>query len=216
MSSPEPTPAPSPLRCLGGDAAPAELIDDALLAAGFPKAAQRSVWTLLVPALAARPPADLDERVIAFAREHAVDATELARALRAHRFLLRRAALLRLPKEIYAGDLVALAGGELPGRRLFEMVAPGYDLGIAAVERELVGAALTAHGSLLEAVSWRLDEMILSDDGPIGRARVGVMTLSYRTGTREDRLTLQLLPEELGALEAACRAMLGKPREDER
>jgi hypothetical protein len=208
-------PAPAvALRCLGGDGAPADLVADALLVASFPKAAQRTFWTLLVPAIVSAPPPEVEGDIEAFARREGLDVDAVSRALRAHRFLLRGAAQHQLDKESYASDLVALAGSELTGRRLFEAIVSGYDLARRALEHEHVSAALTAHGSLLEGVAWRVDEMVLSPDGTLARARVGILTLRYRTGARESRLSLQLLPREIEALERACRAMLGKPDEE--
>ena len=200
-----------PLRCLGGRGAPSDLIEDARLVASFPKPAQKGFWMLLVPILRERMTPELGEQMTAFADQHGLDPSTLSRALRAHRFLLRQAATHKLDKDGYAADLVAVAGSELAGRRLFEIIMPGYALGCQSVVRERVGAALTAHGALLEQVDWRLDEMVLSTRGPIDRARVGVLTLGFSNGDHRERITLQALPEQLEQLERACRQMLGKP-----
>ncbi len=213
----DPTPHDAPaLHCLGGQGAPPDLVADARQILAFPKAAQRAFWTLLVATLADEVPAQTRAQIDAFAEQHVLRAPCLHAPIRAHRFLLREAADHKLSKETYARDLVTLAGSELQGRRLFEIIMPGYELGCASLSRARVGKALASHGSLLDRVDWRLDEIVVSREGNVDRARVGFLTLGYRTGPQVERLTLQLLPAELQQLEAACRAMLGKSGEVER
>ena len=211
----QPERGPLPLRCLGGRGAPPELLRDANLVTSFPSTAQRAFWMLLVPTLPDEPDPSLQGQLEAFARQHELGAEPLSRALRAHRFLLREAATRHLPKEDFAADLVDVAGGELPGRRLFEAIMPGYDLGCQSLMRERVGAALAAHGTLLERVDWRLDEMVLGPHGSIDGARVGLPPCTPVAGARRDRLTLQVLPDTLERLETACRTMRGLPAREE-
>lgn len=216
MMEPNTVCSPPRLRCLGDQGAPPDLVEDAMRLLGFARAAQRAFWMLLVPSVVDAPPTELSAQLDAFAQQHELQTDALASTLRAHRCLLRGAAERRLGKADYAADLVALAGSELQGRRLLEVLMPGFELGCKNLQQERVGDALAAHGSLLERTEWRLDEMVLSQRGGIDRARVGLVTMSYRTGDRRDRITLQLLPPQLELLEQACRAMLGKTSEEMR
>src|SRR5271170_7566220 len=99
MTSPEETHAPV-LQCLGGRAPEPQLTADLVILAAFPAAAKNRLYQVLGPSLTDPVPRDLEERLDRFTRAFALPGTDLARAVRACRFLLREAASLDLPAAV--------------------------------------------------------------------------------------------------------------------
>ncbi len=83
---------------------------------------------------------------------------------------------------------------------------------MAQVRRQLLRGALIDHGNVLEGVDWRVDQVATSSRGGLLREPVGVITLRYRTGGKEERLTVQLVPEALHELQQACESLAAAKR----
>ncbi len=92
------------------------------------------------------------------------------------------------------------------------MLLAGYDAARAQVRRELVRGTLLDHGNVLDGVDWRLDHVSTSSRGGVLGEPVGVLTLRYRAGDREERLTVQLVPEALRELSKACESLAAAAR----
>jgi hypothetical protein len=174
----------------------------------LPEGALRAFWMLLSLALYDVPPRDLDQQVARFAEEHDVEPKVMAGALRAHRFLLREAGKRDLTEEQYADDLATIAGDEERARRLQMVLLPGFEPAMERVKQEIVTGGIADHGKVLTRVKWRVDSMLASDRGSSEARRIGMLTIGYREGAREDRITLQVLPDGLQALYDACKGMI--------
>jgi hypothetical protein len=60
----------------------------------------------------------------------------------------------------------------------------------------------------VEGVSWRVEHVTASNRGQSLNLPVVTLTVAYREGERQDRITLQLLPDALQELQAMCQRLL--------
>lgn len=196
------------LSALSNDEIPAALRGELCAVLELPEGALRAFWMLLSLALYDVPPRDLERESARFAEEHGIDPKVMAGALRAHRFLLREAAKRNITKEQYAEDLATVAGDEERAKRLHAVLLPGFEPAMERVKQEIITGGIADHGKVLTEVKWRVDSMLASDRGSSEQKRIGMLTIGYREGRREDRVTLQVLPDGLQALYEACKGMI--------
>jgi hypothetical protein len=196
-------PPDRPIHALGGQPAPAEVERDLGLVLALPPSARARFWEVLGPCLREPLPDSIEARLDAFCRAHEAPADLLARALKACRFLVWQASSRGLPREAFAADLATLS----PSEELAAVLLAGYDAAGAQVRRELLRGALLDHGNVLDGVDWRVDHVATSSRGGLLREPVGVITLRYRAGAREERLTVQLVPDALRELHQACESL---------
>lgn len=192
------------LHCLDGGLAPPELAADLSRLQRLPAPAQGRFWDALGPSLREPMPRAVEERLEAFCQQLGADPDDLAPLLRACRFLLRAAAHLDLPRARFAEDLAALTDDAATR----EILLAGYEKATAVLRREILESTLAEHGQHLVGVDWRLDTINASQHGRSLASPVGVLTLRYRQGNREERLTLQALPDVLQQLQRACAELL--------
>src|SRR6185436_2551560 len=124
---------------------------------------------------------EVEAQLDQFCRTHESDEALLAPAIKACRFLLRRAAAIDLSRALFTEDLAQLAGST---PELAALLLAGYEAGKAVVRRELLRSALFDHGKLVEGVSWRVDQLTTSNRGDKLDARVVSLTLRYQEGER--------------------------------
>ena len=196
---------PRLLRSLGGRPAPAELVADLTLVAGFPAAARDALWTLLGPCLGERLPPTVDEDIVAFAGRHGIDPGALARALRSCRLLVRSAAAFDLPDELLAEDVRSIEGAGGPAAAL---LLRGYAAAKRQIHETAARAATAEHGRVLEGTDWRLDRVVASGVGGALAFPVAVITLRCRDGGRQERITFQADPDRIRELAAICERLL--------
>ena len=196
-------PPGTPLHALGGQPAPAEVERELALVLELPPSARARLWEALGPCLVEPLPDTVEARLDAFCRAHEAPSELLARALKACRFLVWQASSRGLPREAFAADLASLS----PAPELAALLLAGYDAAKAQVRRELLRGALLDHGNVLDGVDWRVDHVATSSRGGLLHEPVGVITLRYRAGGREERLTVQLVPEALRELHHACESL---------
>jgi hypothetical protein len=197
------------LSCFAGRPAPAWIAGDFEALAALPHGAQDRLWDVLGPCLDPAPPSDLDRLVDAFARKHEAVLTRLVSALRGARALVAEAAASGADEATFAADLGRLAGGDAAtAERLRAVLLPGYAKAIAAIRTEIIRRTLLEHGNLLTRVDWRVDQILGSQHGRDLRATLGVVTLTFKRGAAEERVTLHCEPGLLRRLRAACDEML--------
>lgn len=185
------------LQCLGGKAAPPGLAEDLRRILALPPVAAARLWSVLGPSLAEPLPEGLEQQLDAFCREHDLSRADLARPVKAARFLLREAAGMDLAREAVAADLLALCpdAPEIEG-----VLLAGYDSARAFLRQEMLQGTLADHGKLLVGVDWRRDAVEASSRGAKMRVPVAFVTLRYREGEETKRITLQVLPAMLEEL----------------
>jgi hypothetical protein len=190
----------SPIQALGGQPAPPDVVRDLALVLELPSPARARLWEVLGGCLVEPLPPTMEDRLDAFCRVHGASPDVLARAIKACRFLVWQAGSRALPRAVFAADLAALSSS----KEISDLLLAGYDRASAQVRRELLRGALLDHGNVLEGVDWRVDQVASSSRGASLRDPVGVLTLRYRAGDKDERLTVQLGPEALRELYDAC------------
>lgn len=196
---------PLELHALGGGHAPPGMAADLQKILLLPASARQCFWDALGPCLREPLSPEIEAQLDQFCGAHAIDKALLASAIKACRFLIRRAAAIDLSRALFAEDLDQLAGS---APELAALLLAGYEAGKAFVRREILRRALLDHGKLVEGVNWRVERLTTSDRGDKLDARVVSLTLRYREGEHNQRITLQMLPESIAELRAMCDALL--------
>ncbi len=195
------------LRCLDGGGAPPEITADLRLVATLPQPARRALWTALGPSLREPLVPAVETQLDDFCRRHGVNDDDLARVLKACRFLVREAAKRDLPLPAFLEDVAALAGAE---SETALVLASGYEKARALLRRDMLGEALRAQGTVLTGIHWRLDTIRASSTGIRASADVALVTLEHLEGDKAGRLVLHLPLAEVEALKRVCEEILGK------
>lgn len=196
------------LRSLGDAAIPPLLRDELRLVRQLDEHARDGFGLLLSMAIAEHPGRSLDEHVGAFAERHGMAGADLAKALRAHRFVLREASQRDVEPPAYAADLQRLAADDAEADRLQSLLLPAFVPAMNQLREERIAGAISDHGKVVVGVRWRVDSMLASDRGSAETMRVGLLTLQLREGGRHDQITMQVLPDMLDTLATACQSMI--------
>jgi hypothetical protein len=186
--------------------APASLAADVEALLGLSPQAKGRLLEILLPCLAPTLGPEVDQKVEAFARQTEVVPSRLVFALRGLRFLLETVARAAAEKHVLSVDLGRL-GGER-AEELRALVLPLYEPATKVLRAEMVRRTILDHGALLTGVDWRVDRVLGSQHGHALGATLGVLTLSYRHGSQEERLTLHCEPAVLQNLRTILDAML--------
>jgi hypothetical protein len=192
--------APVELRCLRGKPTPPGLANDLRGLTRLPDVARDALWSVLGPCLAEPLAAEADGMLDAFCHTHGLHRDDLARPIKACRFLLREAARGNVARATFVQDLRALCGKDDAIEQFF---VAGYDAACKVVRQEVLQGTLADHGKLLMGVDWRVDSVQASNRGSKMRVPVALLTLRYREGDETKRITLQVLPETLRQLREA-------------
>jgi len=197
-------PAPAPLLCLSGSAAPPEIEADLARVATLPPSARDSLWDVLLPSLEDPLPSAMERRLDDFCARHRVADEHLARALKACRFLLREAAKLDLDLPSFTKDLAQVARDPAIGA----LLAAGYERAKSLVRKQILRAVLLDHGQALTSVDWRLDHVTASSHGARMNAPIAILTLRAQEADRSTRTTFHASLAAIAELRAACDAIL--------
>jgi hypothetical protein len=198
----EPGAPPSiPLESLAGGAAPPDIADDLRVLTRLPLSARERIWEALGPCLVEVIGPDVEGRLDHFCQTHGVPDGDLARVIKACRFLIREASVVDADRDAFARDLGRLCP-DLPA--LGEILLPGYDLAKAQVRAEILSNTLADHGKLVEGIDWSVDVLSSSSRGERLGLPVIVLTFRYREGTRRDRITLRFVPAFVQRLREIC------------
>lgn len=203
---PRPASEPTRLHALAGAAAPTWLARDLACVFELPSDACARLWEVLEPSLDEVIDARTERALDAFTRGFEIPSEKLASTVRSLRFLLRAAAHISLAKALFLDDVAALVGSAAhPSLRA---VVERYDDALARVRSEIIGRTLSDHGNLVTSLGWRLDKVGASNHGePVG-VPIAMLSFTYRFGDKEERISLQILPEKLRELRAICDKIL--------
>lgn len=194
------------LHTLGGRPAPFDIKFDLKELLLTCEVAQDSFWQLLAPAVAEASPDGLQGAVAKLCEDHALTPERVGRALRVCRLLFREGARRNIAPELLAQDLAVVAPND--AEALCGALVLRYQQLAGGLRQEILYGALTDHGSLLTGVSWRVDEMKLSQRGAELASAVTLITLSYVDGNEKKRVTLQALPDTIAQLRSMCDSLL--------
>jgi hypothetical protein len=189
------------LRCCHGNPAPIPVVEGWRQFLRFPEQARKGFWGLLAPVLLEPANRSNRQRIESFSREYGLAEKDVASAVRSCDFLLRQASALDLDASAFQQDLAALSEGDEQGA---EVILSQYDAAKADLRRVIIQESLADHGRVLVGVDWRVDNVTASDRGAKLNTTVVLLTLRYRDGKREERITFQLTPETVKELKLFC------------
>jgi len=197
--------SPSGPRFLGGDAPPPGLAGDLRALGGLPLPVRDALWEVLAPNLEAQIGEQATAAVNAFCEARRIRPDDLVSPIKACRYLFRQAARRNVSPEDLRGDLRALCG---EGTSFEDRLVGWYERALPILRREIMIAALSAHGNLTTGVDWRLDSIQMSQDGEGLNVPVALLTFRYLKGDQKKRITMQFAPEMIRELHAICEKML--------
>lgn len=207
MTDPDPgAPSPIPLESLAGGAAPPEIADDLRAVTLLPLPAQQRLWEALGPCLRDPIGPEVERRLDHFCQTHGVPDGDLARVIKACRFLIREASVVDADRDAFARDLGRLCP-DAPA--VGEILLPAYELAKAQVRSEILENTLADHGKLVEGIDWSVDVLSSSSRGEKLGLPVIVITFRYREGARHDRITLRFVPAFVKRLREICGRLVG-------
>lgn len=189
---------PIRLRCLHGEALPAEVARDSQRLAKLTDGALGAVGGLLAPLVLEPMSNDLAASLSRLCVRHEVAEADLGHVLKVVRFLFRESAASDLDKAGFESDLRTIWAEP---RALGEAALANFELIKRELRKNLLQEALLKHGNVLLDVDWRVDFVASDRQSSKLMLPLALVTLSYRDADRESRLTLQLLPEQLKRLE---------------
>lgn len=196
------------LSCTRGEPAPQGLASDALSILGLPDAVKARFGEIVRPYLHGQPDEEQARALEAICQESDLDPQRLVPAIKAARFLITAAAHTAQSRDGFTEDLARLDDDPRAIRQLVEVLLPTFEAQAPVLRRRSAEQTLADHGKLVEETHWRVDSIVCSDHGDGLNLPVAVVTFVYREGERRERITMQLLPEQLNALKQACLHLL--------
>ena len=187
---------PSPVRCLGGAGASSELLVDLGRLSGLPESARAHFWEALAPSLVDPVPPELERCLDVFCAEHRVQPSDLARAIKACRTLVRGAARYGIDMAGFTADLTSMGLDETS----LVLLSAGFSRAVISLRRNAARRAVGGHGAILTSVDWRIDRVLDSKEARGLGVEVAVVSLRYRDAEGEKTLTLHALPDMLEEL----------------
>jgi hypothetical protein len=189
--------SPIHLRCLNGAPPPQQVVEGWQVVRDFSDSVRQAFWNVL--GLIVAQPADSanDDRVQDFCKTYDLPHERALLAMSACDFLLGSGVAQDLGDEEVYSDVLVLVDGD---KNLAGEFRQRYALAKPELRRRVVEATLADHGALFAGLDWRVDHVTGSDRGVDLEASVVFLTLRYREGEDEKRLTLQLTPDAIREL----------------
>jgi len=191
----------------GGEPAPPPVVDGWRQLLDLPAAARDGIWKVLAPALLEPSHPGVQENLDAFCREHELPREQVVAAVHACDVLLRAASARDLDGERFEMDLLSLSGDRPEFARALVAEYEGVK---GELRNRILKRTLAEHGNVLLGLDWRVDKVLRSNHGEELNASVVLLTIRYREGSREDRITLQLTPGAMRDIQGFA-ARFGEP-----
>lgn len=199
---PDTTQQQTTLNCLEGRPVPPVVIEGWKQLCALPRTCRESFWLLLAPVLMNPENATNKELILLFSKEHDVPPESLLSAMGCCELLLKQAAAMDLPEDLFRQDIEALSGGNLDD--VGQFILTRYPDAIQGLRRQILLESLAAHGKVMTGLQWRLDTLKHSSKGNNLNTDIVLLTLSYREGQDENSITLQLTEEAARQLKKFC------------
>ena len=165
----------------------------------------REAFGQLVTAVLGQAPDDkVDESITAICSNNNLDVNVAGTAIKSTRYFLRQAAALNVNSEQLTEDLKALECAQ----EYIDTVVEVYEATLNDLRMEIAQSTIVAHGNVLTGVEWRVDTLGASNRGRGINIPVAMITLHFRNGDEESRLTLQALPDAVNTLREVCENLL--------
>jgi hypothetical protein len=160
-------------------------------------AARADFWELLGRTIVEPGAPGQQEHLESFCSDHGIDVNLALGALGACDFLLGNATALNLEPDAFQQDVTALSAAKA---HLVDEFVTRYRSAKPLLRNRLVEVALADHGKILTGLDWRVDNVTASDRGAQLNTTVVYLTMRYRDGDKQDRVTFQLTSEALKLL----------------
>ena len=187
------------LQCLGGAPVPPAVVEGWRGLIRFPEESYPGFWELLGAVVMEPEDPHYQSKLESFCQDQKLELQPVLRALQACDFLLASATTINLDPKLFLKDLTTLSNGETS---VPDDLLNHYQAALPHLRNRLIEATLADHGKLLTGLDWRVDNVTTSDRGTQLNSTVIYLTLRYREGDNQDRLTLQLTPAGMKQLKA--------------
>lgn len=188
---------------LDGHPAPPQLGTDLEALLRLPAPVRQGLWDVIEPLL----PMPRDDRVLTrlkrAARDLEVETELLSATVKACIFLLTFAAQHDVGRAAFLGDLRALVS-ESAFAAVQELVLPLYERGFPVLRELCAMRSVAEHGRVVQQIGWRLEVVKASHHARGLSVPVTSLSFDYLEGQTGQRITLQLMPEQLVALRRIC------------
>jgi hypothetical protein len=198
--------APPLLFAFDGKAAPEELAPALRGLLELPAEVRGELGPLLGPCLEPMPDDQLDNRIARICRRHELDPRVAGPGFKGVALLFRSAAAVACEPEQLSQDLRAL--DIAVGDALDALLLPLYQEAYPQLRMQIVRDSIAAHGRVLTNIEWRVDTLGASNRGRKLEVPVALMTFAYQEAGRNDRFTMQLLPDAVVQLRDICDHLL--------
>jgi len=189
------------LNCLEGRPAPPIVLEGWKQLSAIPQEAWQSFWLLLAPMLLTPNNKANQELIALFCEENELAPEAALAAVGCCELLLKQAAALDLDEAAFRHDLQLLSNG---GDALARFVGTRYPEAKKELRKQIFMETLAAHGKVMTGLEWRLDHLQHSSRGNRLNSDIVILTLNYREGQTQDRISLQLTRETALELKAFC------------
>lgn len=194
------------LFCLDGETAPDEVLAAISALAGEDARALAKLPELVAACLDVAADDQREARIARITRRDQLDASVMGPAARAVIFLLENAAAMNLDRVRFEADLASAGAPPLAIEPLLDL----FDAVIGELRANIARATIAAHGPVVTGIEWRIDTVGSSSRGRQLDVPIALVTFEYRNGDKQDRFTLQMLPDAVQGLRAICDHLLGK------
>lgn len=192
------------LHTLDGAPAPDELAPSLMKVMDLEESLRQSFEKLVLPVLGQAPDDQVDTAITQLCKNNNLEIDSAGTAIKATRYFIRQAAALNVTPAQINDDLKSLG---CPGE-LVTLINKIYELSLNDLRLEIAQATIVAHGNVLTGVEWRVDTLGASNRGRGINIPVAMITLHFRNGEETNRITLQALPDAVGALREVCENLL--------
>lgn len=197
-----------PLRCLAGRPAPEGLGAEIQRLLEIPEPAMAPFPQVLAMYLAPKLDEATRQQITGYFKQFRLDTDYFIPTLRGLRMLFYAHAESGAKLEEYAADLADLLP-EQEAQALTAITQPWLEEVAPQLRQEALRQSIADHGKVVTKTRWRIDIIDRSDRATRMSVPVGVVTLNYQEGDDNKRITLSLLPDQLGELRDALNTMLG-------
>ncbi len=178
-----------PLHCLGGNPAPQQISNGWAAYQSLPKASQANIWDLVAQGAADPAAPDFLNRLEEYRQSHEIEAETLHAVVQSCGFILSQSTAFDLSADQLRSDLVNLSKDSEAG---FDPLLSRFDGFKSRLREGMVFGSLADHGKVLTSLDWRVDRVASSSRAAQLNTDVVYLTLRYREGEQDGRVTLQV------------------------
>ena len=190
------------MNCFEGQPAPPIVTEGWKQLSAFSHQLLEPFWLLLAPAVMNPGNPANQELMALFCKENEISAENMLTAMGCCELLLKQAAALDLPEDLFQQDLETLADGKADN--LVQFVRKRFPGARKGLRQQIFMDSLSTHGKVMTGLDWRLDRVQHSSKGNRLNTDIVLLTLHYQEGRKKDSISLQLTREAAKKLKTFC------------